>query len=77
MQDTPQHITWTLQGSHQSIAIWLSNELPPTIKCYDVQHVSLQQTAAYDSYPRQRLVVPPPVELNCEDKYFIKAILDI
>ena len=51
-------------------------ELPPTMKCHNVQHVSLLEPAANDPYPGQQSDPPPPVEIDGEDEYFIEAILD-
>jgi hypothetical protein len=51
-------------------------ELPPSMKCHNVFHVSLLEPAADDAYPGQNTEPPPPVEIDGEDEYFIEAVLD-
>jgi hypothetical protein len=51
-------------------------ELPPSMTCHNVFHVSLLEPAADDAYPGQNMEPPPLVEIDGEDEYFIEAILD-
>jgi hypothetical protein len=51
-------------------------ELPPTMKCHNVHHVSLLELAANDLYRGQWLEPPPPVEIDSEDEYLVEAIFD-
>jgi hypothetical protein len=46
------------------------------MNCDNVFHVSLLEPATDNAYPRQNTEPPPPVEIDCEDEYFIEAVLD-
>jgi hypothetical protein len=51
-------------------------DLPPSMKCHNVFHASLLEPTANDAYPGQNSEPPPAVEIDGEDEYFIKAVLD-
>jgi hypothetical protein len=46
------------------------------MKCHNVHHVSLLEPAANDPYPGQWPDPQPLVEIDGEDEYIIKSILD-
>jgi hypothetical protein len=51
-------------------------DLPPTMRCHPVFHISLLEPAASDPLPGQTQPPAPPVEIEGEDFYEIEAILD-
>jgi hypothetical protein len=51
-------------------------ELPPSMKCHNVFHVSLLEPATDDAYAGQNMEHLHPVEIDGKDEYFIEAVLD-
>jgi hypothetical protein len=46
------------------------------MKCHNIFHVSLLEPATDDACRRQNMEPLPPVKIDGEDEYFIKAVLD-
>lgn len=51
-------------------------ELPQTMACHDVFHVSRLRLCPQDPYPGQSIPPPPPVIVDGEEEFFIEEILD-
>jgi hypothetical protein len=72
--DNKQHGLFKIIEKISSYAYQI--ELPPSMKCHNVFHISLLEPTTNDAYRGQNTEPLPPVEIDGKHEYFIEAILD-